>query len=224
MTTVASSTSSASATTASLTGSRTTMAQNFDTFLQLLTTQLRNQSPLDPLDTNQFTAQLVQFAQVEQSMKSNDMLQSLLTLQRTAQIGSAVNYIGTDIVATGSEAPLDGGRAEWTLVSPQAGARATLTIRNSRGQIVHATERVLAQGTQAYTWDGRDTSGATLPAGTYTISVSARDAAENNVNVSTEVRGRVDGVDLSVDPPLLKIGNRSVPVDQIRQVLKPNGA
>jgi flagellar basal-body rod modification protein FlgD len=210
------------ATTSGLTGSRTTMAQNFDTFLQLLTTQLKNQSPLDPLDTNQFTAQLVQFAQVEQSMRSNDILNSLLTSQKSAEIGSAVNYIGTEIVATGNQAQLNGGRAEWTLVSP-GNARATMTVRNSRGEVVHVAERVVGSGSQTFAWDGRNASGAAQPAGTYTITVSARDEAQNNVNVTTEVRGRVDGVDLTANPPLLKIGNRTVPLDQIRQVLKATG-
>src|SRR5262245_26173523 len=61
---------------------KTEIASNFTMFLQLLTTQLRNQNPLDPLDTNQFTQQLVQFAQVEQQMKSNDQLASLVSLEK----------------------------------------------------------------------------------------------------------------------------------------------
>ena len=60
---------------------KATLAQNFDTFLTLLTTQLKNQNPLEPLDTNQFTSQLVQFAQVEQQLKSNDQLATLVSLQ-----------------------------------------------------------------------------------------------------------------------------------------------
>ena len=61
-----------------LANSRKTIADNFDTFLQLLTTQLKNQNPLDPLDTNQFTAQLVQFSGVEQQLKTNEFLEALL--------------------------------------------------------------------------------------------------------------------------------------------------
>src|SRR5215831_7548991 len=70
---------------------KTEIASNFTTFLQLLTTQLKNQNPLDPLDTNQFTQQLVEFAQVEQQMKSNDQLTSLVSLEKSAVASTALN-------------------------------------------------------------------------------------------------------------------------------------
>src|SRR3954468_21748675 len=81
---------------------KTTLAGNFNTFLTLLTTQLKNQNPLDPLDTNQFTQQLVQFAQVEQQMKSNDQLQTLVSLQQSAQATAALSYVGSTVVLDGS--------------------------------------------------------------------------------------------------------------------------
>src|SRR5213083_902330 len=70
-----------------------TLASNFSTFLTLLTTQLKNQNPLDPLDTNQFTQQLVQFAGVEQQLKTNDQLTSLVSLQQSAQATQALVYV-----------------------------------------------------------------------------------------------------------------------------------
>src|SRR5690242_18305864 len=75
----------------------TEIASNFTTFLQLLTTQLKNQNPLDPLDTNQFTQQLVQFAQVEQQMKSNDLLSGLVALEQSAEATQALAYVGSKI-------------------------------------------------------------------------------------------------------------------------------
>src|SRR5713101_4768045 len=93
----------------------TMIASNFTTFLQLLTTQLKNQNPLDPLDTNQFTQQLVQFAQVEQQMKSNDQLSTLVSLEKTAQATTALAYVGSTVVVDGSTAPLANGRATWKL-------------------------------------------------------------------------------------------------------------
>ena len=91
------------------------IANNFQTFLTLLTTQLKNQNPLDPLDTNQFTQQLVQFAQVEQQMKSNDQLATLVALDKTAQSTAALAYVGSTVVVDGSTAPLVNGSASWTL-------------------------------------------------------------------------------------------------------------
>src|SRR5919112_345140 len=94
---------------------RTTMAQNFDAFLLLLTTQLKNQSPLDPLDTNQFTGQLVQFASVEQQLKSNDTLNALLTSSRASTASTAASFVGMTVTADGASAQLANGKAEWMI-------------------------------------------------------------------------------------------------------------
>src|SRR3978361_1894744 len=77
------------------------IAGNFQSFLTLLTTQLQNQNPLDPLDTNQFTQQLVQFAGVEQQLKSNDQLKSLVAMQKTAQATQALIYVGNTVAVDG---------------------------------------------------------------------------------------------------------------------------
>jgi flagellar basal-body rod modification protein FlgD len=82
------------------------IASNFTMFLQLLTTQLKNQNPLDPLDTNQFTQQLVQFAQVEQQMKSNDLLSGLVLLEKSSEATAALAYVGSTVVVDGSTARL----------------------------------------------------------------------------------------------------------------------
>src|SRR3990172_9915965 len=89
----------AAASTAATSGvvDNTMIASNFTTFLQLLTTQLKNQNPLDPLDTNQFTQQLVQFAQVEQQMKSNEQLAALVSLQKTSQQMQALGFVGATV-------------------------------------------------------------------------------------------------------------------------------
>src|SRR5580765_6841504 len=87
----------------------TEIASNFTTFLQLLTTQLKNQNPLDPLDTNQFTQQLVEFAQVEQQMKSNDLLSGLVLLEKSAEATAALAYVGSTVVVDGSTAQLANG-------------------------------------------------------------------------------------------------------------------
>src|SRR5207237_2489831 len=102
-----------------------TIAGNFQTFLTLLTTQLKNQNPLDPLDTNQFTAQLVQFAQVEQQLKANTQLTTLVTLQQTAQNTAALNFVGQKVDVTGSTTALTNGTATWELSVPKP---ATATI------------------------------------------------------------------------------------------------
>src|SRR5674476_748215 len=89
----------------------TEIASNFTTFLQLLTTQLKNQDPLSPMDTNQFTQQLVEFASVEQQMKSNSSLTTLVSLEQAAQSTSALALGGATVVVDGSTTPVAPTRA-----------------------------------------------------------------------------------------------------------------
>src|SRR5437868_14633551 len=107
----AASTNTSSSSSSSSTGSNATLAGNFQTFLTLLTTQLQNQNPLDPLDTNQFTQQLVQFASVEQQLKTNDQLTSLVSLQQTAQSTQALGFVGKTAVVDGTTAALTSSAA-----------------------------------------------------------------------------------------------------------------
>src|SRR5438132_211559 len=112
-------TPSLSAATAATTGNpslagavdKQTIAGNFNTFLQLLTTQLKNQNPLDPLDTNQFTQQLVQFAQVEQQINMNQSLSALIALQTATQASAAMGFLGSTVVVNGDTSALTAGKA-----------------------------------------------------------------------------------------------------------------
>src|SRR6266850_4561550 len=131
-----------------------TLAGNFQTFLTLLTTQLQNQNPLDPLDTNQFTQQLVQFASVEQQLKTNDQLTSLVALQQTAQSTQALGFVGKTAVVDGSTATMTGSAATWKL-GVEKNANVSITIANSTGQNVFSGNYAVNAGAnQAFTWDG----------------------------------------------------------------------
>src|SRR6266851_10377747 len=112
-----------------------TLAGNFQTFLTLLTTQLQNQNPLDPLDTNQFTQQLVQFASVEQQLKTNDQLTTLVSLQKTAQSTQALGFVGKTAVVEGSTATMTKGAASW-LLGVKTNSNVNISITNSTGQTV----------------------------------------------------------------------------------------
>jgi flagellar basal-body rod modification protein FlgD len=127
-TTVVSAPATGTATSNNTASEKTTgIADNFQTFLTLLTTQLQHQNPLDPLDTNQFTQQLVQFAGVEQQLKSNDQLKSLIDLQKSAQATAALAYVGNTVAVDGSTGQLNNGSATWNLKTDTA-ANATVTI------------------------------------------------------------------------------------------------
>jgi len=204
--------------------SNTTIANNFQTFLTLLTTQLQNQNPLDPLDTNQFTAQLVQFAGVEQQLRQNDQLATLISLQKTAASTQALGYVGYTVAVDGSKAPYDGtNSATWTLDAPND-TTAAITITNSAGQTVFSGNYPMSKGKSTFTWDGKGNDGTQYPAGYYTINASGKDSAGNNVGIPSEVQGVVDSVDLTASPPLLSVGGQTYTTDQINRVVRPGAA
>ncbi len=212
-------TSASSSSSSSATGvNSATLASNFTTFLQLLTTQLKNQNPLDPLDTNQFTQQLVQFAQVEQQLKSNDQLSTLVSLQKTAQQTQALAFVGMKVAVEGKTAELKDGSATWGF-SVTKPATATVNIVNAAGSTVYTGTFSVNAGLQNFGWDGRNNAGVAQPEGTYTLSVTAKDASGQTLAVSTETEGTVDSVDMTVNPPVLKIGGKDYTMDRIKRVV-----
>ncbi|MDB5647549.1 flagellar hook capping FlgD N-terminal domain-containing protein [Methylobacterium sp.] len=211
-------TSTATASAASASSSSKEIAGNFTQFLTLLTTQLKNQNPLDPMDTNQFTQQLVQYAGVEQQLKSNDRLDSILTNAKSSSAASATGFIGQTITADGKSTALKDGSATWTLTPARAATQATLTISDAKGNVVATQTKALAAGAQSFAWDGRSSSGFTSANGTYSIKVDAVDATGTKIAVDTKVSGTVNGVDLSGSEPVLLLGTSRVPVSTVQDI------
>ncbi|QAU45206.1 flagellar hook assembly protein FlgD [Bradyrhizobium guangzhouense] len=215
--TSSSSSSSSSSSLSSSTGA--TLAGNFQTFLTLLTTQLQNQNPLDPLDTNQFTQQLVQFAGVEQQLKTNDSLSQLVTLQQTTQATQALDYVGKTAVVDGTTATMSQSSATWHLNVPSS-ATVSISIANSTGQTVFNGQYTAGQGSDIpFTWNGQGNDGTQWPDGKYTITATGKDASGNPVGVAAQVQGTVSSVDLTQSPPLLTIDGNSYTLSQVKSVV-----
>ena len=210
--------SSSNSTTASTPG----IADNFQTFLTLLTTQLQNQNPLDPLDTNQFTQQLVQFAGVEQQLRSNDQLKSLIDIEKSAQATAALVYVGNTVAVDGSTGQLNNGSATWNLKTDKP-ANATITIIGSNGQTAFSGTYNLNQGSTPFVWDGKGNDGTQWPPGAYKMTVTAKDTTGNDVAVATETQGVVDSVDLTATPALLSIAGQNYTTSQIKRVIRAGG-
>jgi len=198
------------------------IAGNFNAFLTLLTTQLQHQDPLSPLDTNQFTQQLVQFASVEQQINMNTSLSTLISLQQTQQATAALNFLGATVVVGGNSAQLANGQATWnySVASP---ATATINVSNASGQLVYSTTQAVQPGTQTFVWNGRNSVGNVMPTGAYTASITATGANGQPVQVTTQVQGVVSGVNVSANPITLTINGQSYPLNQITQVLSTGG-
>jgi flagellar basal-body rod modification protein FlgD len=215
--TVAATSNTTTAAAASGATSKATIAQNFDTFLQLLTTQLKNQNPLSPLDTNQFTQQLVSFAQVEQQINMNSSLSSLLTLQQTSQMNAALGFLGQSVTVKGDTARLTDGKAGWSFQTAGPGT-ATISVKSATGETAYTGTYSFSAGPQNFSWDGKGNDGTVWADGNYTISIVAKDANNQSVAVSTQVTGVVDAVDVTQNPPVLTIGTQTFTIDQIKEV------
>ena len=194
------------------------LAGNFNDFLTLLTTQLQHQDPTSPLDPNQFTQELVQFASVEQQMNTNTSLSTMISLQQTQQAASALTFLGATVAVSGATAQLANGTANWNYSVTQP-ATATINISNASGQVVYSTSQSVQPGAQTFTWNGVDGQGTTWPSGAYTIAVNAVGANNQNVPVTTGIQGVVTGVNVSQTPPTLTVGGQSYALSQVTQVL-----
>jgi flagellar basal-body rod modification protein FlgD len=211
--------SSSSGSSSSLNGTTgATLAGNFQTFLTLLTTQLQHQDPTTPLDTNQFTQQLVQFASVEQQLKTNDQLTTLVSLQQTAQSTQALTFVGKTAAVNGSTSALSQGQAAWKLSVP-TNSKVSISIANSTGQTVFTgTVPVSAGDNQPFAWNGKGSDGTQQPDGKYKLTATAVDSTGNSVGVSTQIEGVVNSVDLTQTPPLLSIDGQTFTVNQVRSI------
>ena len=197
----------------------TQIAGNFQSFLQLLTTQLQNQNPLSPLDTNQFTQQLVEFAGVQQQINTNDSLATLVSLQQTAQSTQALGFVGKTAVVKGNTAALTNSQAAWQLDVPTA-STVNISIANSSGQTVFSNKFIANAGNnQTFAWNGLASDGTQVPDGNYTLTATAKDLAGNTVAISTQVEGVVSSVDLTQSPPLLSIGGQTFTVNQVQSIV-----
>ena len=198
------------------------LADDLNQFLNLLVAQLQNQDPLDPLDANEFTSQLVQFASVEQQIFQNSNLEKLLNLQETSQISQMVDFIGNRIEFASQKLPVEDGAAEFTYTIPAGVRDATINIANSAGLNVFYTDGDTNSGTHTFKWNGLDKNGRQVPDGVYTLLISAKDAFDKLAEIDYTVFGTVTGAGVDNGETELFIGdNLGVGVDTVLSVKKP---
>lgn len=209
---------SVGATGSNLDTQRRTIADNFDTFLQLLVTQLKNQNPLEPMDTNQFTQQLVQFTSVEQQLKTNEFLETMVLSSQNAANANAVSYVGKMVTVSGTTTDLVDGYATWVYRLENPAENTTVTVKDANGNVVYSEQLSLKAGTDRIVWDGMTSGGEKLSSGKFTITIDARNAQGGYVPVTTEIRGVVEGVDVSGREPYVLMGDIRIPLSSVTQV------
>lgn len=194
------------------------LADNFDTFLTLLTEQLKNQDPLDPLNSEQFVQQLVQFSSVEQQIATNESLSALLSLQQSDAQLKALEFIGKDATATTALNQLENGSATWEYALAQEASTVELLVFDAKGTQVRRLNGATGEGTQSITWDGKDEAGNTLPDGIYRLEVVAKDGDNTRIDTSTRITQRVTGVEMAGGEAQVSMNGLIIPASLVTRV------
>ncbi|MET0604998.1 MAG: FlgD immunoglobulin-like domain containing protein, partial [Beijerinckiaceae bacterium] len=170
--------------------------------------------------TNEVTQQLVQFASVEQQLKTNDTLSALLSSAQASNLSNAVGFVGKTIVADGSSTMLSNGSAKWQVKLPRDARMATFTVTDAAGNVVWTEQKPMAAGANTYSWSGRTSAGALAPNGSYKLTVAAVDASGSQVTPSIEFSGVVEGVKIANGVTVLQIGEFNVPLDKVTSITR----
>ena len=194
------------------------LSGNFSTFLTLLTSQLKNQDPTSPMDTNQFTQQLVMYSQVEQQIQGNSHLKTLIAQGQSSAAAVATGYLGKKVSITNGLSSLSNDEARWTYNLSSAAASSNLTVSDANGKIVYVGEAEKAAGNHAFTWNGKDNNGNELADGVYKLTVTASDAAKNAVTTAVASAGTVSQIDMTGGVPQLIVGHMSMNLSDIAAV------
>ncbi len=226
--TAATGSSSAGAGSTTATGTASTAAQtgqaalaslsgNFSDFLGMLMTQLQNQDPTSPLDTNQFTQELVQFSGVEQQITTNASLTQLIQLTQSGQVMQGTAMTGKAVTVSATQIPLQNGKGSVGFTAPVA-EPAAIVIDNAAGQTIRSVALNATAGANNWSWDGTDSSGNTVPDGAYAISVIGANADGSTTALPFTVTGTATGVQNTASGMQLSLGALTVPFTAVQSV------
>lgn len=191
---------------------------NYSDFLKLLTTQLQNQDPSAPTDTNQLTQQIATLSQVEQQINTNTNLEKLISLYNASSINNVVGYIGKQVETTGDKGVLQNSKASFVYNLEKDAQTVDVQILDYSGKVVLEASGTKVAGRNEVLWDGKDGEGNQLPDGTYTLKVNAKDSAGSAVKVTTSTVGVVTSIDTNNGVTTLSLGDVSVALDKVNSV------
>lgn len=195
------------------------LSDDFDNFLLLLTTQLQNQDPTEPLDTNQFTSQLIQFTVAEQTVATNKNLETLIEYQKSEQLNSAVQYIGRSVDAKGNAGELADGFGSFIYELDAPANSVSVVITDGAGRAVFSGQGPTATGKNRVIWDGINSfNGATEAEGTYFINVVAKDAKGETMTSRTFTTGVVSSAQMKDGEMVLSVAGTDIKLSDVSAV------
>ncbi len=191
------------------------LSANFDTFLNLLTAQLQNQDPLEPVDSSEFTNQLVQFSGVEQQIQTNQNMAKLIQLTNNSTVAGLSGYLGQIVEIDSLVGELGADGIEWRYDMPEGVKGAKVSIQDQRGNVIYSQELSTTEGTASFEWNGETTNGADREDGFYQMIIQATDSSGEAVNVPARVRAQVSGIDLTTDQTAISTTAGAFYFDQV---------
>lgn len=201
------------------------LSSDMDMFLTLLTTQLQNQDPLDPMDNAEMTNQLVQFANVEQQITQNRNLEQMITLLNAQSAATGVAYIGKDIQYTDSTTVYAGNPVTFGYTPEKSADTLTVKVVDAEGNTVRTFDSPEKSAQRhTITWDGLDNDGSEVAEGTYTFVVTAKDADDKVIKVGTDITGRATGAAMDDTGSFILVGDLAVDVTKIVAVKEPSAS
>lgn len=189
------------------------LAGNFTDFLSMLMTQLKNQDPTSPMDSNQFTSELVQFTSVEQQINTNSSLQSLIQYTQDGAMLQSAQMVGKEVAVTSTSLPVQNGAAGLEYTAPSAGP-VSITVTDAAGNILEQQSVTATRGQNSWSWNGQTRDGNQLPDGAYGVSVT-----QGGTAVPFSVLGTATGVQNASSGLALQLGAVSVPFSSLVSVL-----
>ncbi len=198
--------------------SRGRLADSTETFLSLLTTQLKNQDPLSPMDSSQFTQQIVQMTGVEQQLLTNDLLAALVGMS-DGGLADSVNLIGKTVTATTGAASLQDGKATWAYNLPRGANSVQLDVLDAKGNIVASkVMTATAAGNHSFEWDGKNNLGTQLTDGDYGLRITPTDSAGAKFSAIQTLTGVATAVQSVDGTNIVTIGKTKVPISAVTAV------
>lgn len=197
---------------------KSTAGSDFNLFLKLLTVQMQNQDPLDPMKTDEYTQQLAQYSQIEQTVQQSGTLKDILSQLSTQNMAQASGLIGRDVVFDTAVSGLGSSPASWSYTPARSVSSLVATITDASGKTVSTRTVDPTDTSGRLRWDGTLASGAVAPAGSYTLSFVAADSSGTAVPVVVNSIGTVDSVTQANGTLALGVNGATMPLSSLLRI------
>lgn len=198
--------------------SKKSLADTYSQFLSLLTTQLKNQDPLDPMDSKDMTNQLIQLSNTEQQIAQTDKLNSILEVNQATAVNMALNYIGKEVDYVGGDMKYSGDPVNIKYFLAGDATKTKISVSDKDGNVIWSGDGALKAGSSSIVWDGKDRNGNPVEPGYYKVEVGAQDKDAKAIQTYAIVPSVVEGVETAAGQVLLMINGKQVSIGAVQAV------